>query len=177
MREGIRCRQHDIHGSMLQTVANHAGLQAALQQQITDCLISWHESLSQLFVSSPFLTKLDLSKCAAVVSDEDYARLALQQFEDADLLFYDADARQSLAAASAGSNEMHPCALAVLNQQALPISIKALLPMLRRLPCLTSLHLQLTKVTIVPHCCMSHLISAGFASTLTKQLASFWLVC
>lgn len=147
MREAIRCHQHSSQGSlsqMLQSVSKHAGLQAALHQQVSDSLSSWHAAINQLFVSCPFLTKLDLSKCAAVVSAEDYAILTLQPSHDEAQT-----SDQSAASTSSGSSaSIHPCANVVMNQQALPISIKHLLPMLRQLPCLAALHVQLTKVRL-----------------------------
>lgn len=147
MREAIRCHQHPSQGSlsqMLQSVSKHAGLQAALHQQVSDSLSSWHAAINQLFVSCPFLTKLDLSKCAAVVSAEDYAILTLQPSHDEAQT-----SDQSAASTSSGSSaSIHPCANVVMNQQALPISIKHLLPMLRQLPCLAALHVQLTKVRL-----------------------------
>ncbi|KAL0053339.1 hypothetical protein WJX82_004536 [Trebouxia sp. C0006] len=104
--------------------------------------ISWHAAINQLFVSCPFLTKLDLSKCAAVVSAEDYAILTLQPSAT------EAHTSDHTAAptSSGSSASIHPCANVVINQQALPINIKHLLPMLRRLPCLAALHVQLTKI-------------------------------
>ncbi len=146
MREAIRNHQHASQGSfsqMLQSVAKHPGLQAALHQQVTDSLTSWHDGLNKLFVCCPFLTKLDLSKCAAVVSAEDYATLTLQSSSDDDII---SGQGGSSSGGSSASNGLHPCASLVINQQALPISIKHLLPILRRLPCLAALHLHLTKV-------------------------------
>ncbi|DBB06974.1 TPA: hypothetical protein ACH3X3_009624, partial [Trebouxia sp. C0006] len=145
MREAIRCHQHSSQGSlsqMLQSVSKHAGLQAALHQQVFDSVTSWHAAINQLFVSCPFLTKLDLSKCAAVVSAEDYAILTLQPSAT------EAHTSDHTAAptSSGSSASIHPCANVVINQQALPINIKHLLPMLRRLPCLAALHVQLTKI-------------------------------
>ena len=147
MREAIRCHQHSSQGSlsqMLQSVSKHAGLQAALHQQVFDSVTSWHAAINQLFVSCPFLTKLDLSKCAAVVSAEDYAILTLQPSAT------EAHTSDHTAAptSSGSSASIHPCANVVINQHALPINIKHLLPMLRRLPCLAALHVQLTKVCI-----------------------------
>jgi len=147
MREAIRCHQHSSQGSlsqMLQSVSKHAGLQAALHQQVSDSVTSWHAAINQFFVSCPFLTKLDLSKCAAMVSAEDYAILTLQP---SDMEAHTSD--QSAAPTSSGSSaSIHPCANVVINQQALPINIKHLLPVLRRLPCLAALHVQLTKVCV-----------------------------
>lgn len=146
MREAIRCNQHASPGSfshMLQSVCKHPGLQAALHQQVADCLSSWHGAIDQLLVSCPFLTKLDLSKCAAVVAAEDYASLCLQPAEDEVLTSDPTVASPSGPSASSG---IHPCAAVVINQQALPINIKHLLPALRQLPCLAALHVQLTKV-------------------------------
>lgn len=147
MREAIRCHQHSSEGSlsqMLQTVSKHAGLQAALHQQVSDIVTSWHAAINQFFISCPFLTKLDLSKCAAVVSAEDYAILTLQPSDNE---AHTSD--QSAAPTSSGSRaNIHPCANVVINQQALPINIKHLLPILRRSPCLAALHVQLTKVCI-----------------------------
>ncbi len=147
MREAIRCHHHSSQGSltqMLQTVSKHAGLQAALHQQVSDSVTSWHAAINQLFVSCPFLTKLDLSKCTAVVSADDYALLTLQP---SDMEAHTSD--QSAAPTSSGSSaSIHPCANVVINQQALPINIKHLLPILRRLPCLAALHVQLTKVCV-----------------------------
>ena len=147
MREAMRCHQHSSssQGSlsqMVQSMSKHAGLQAALNQQVSDSVTSWHAAINQFFVSCPFLTKLDLSKCAAVVSAEDYAILTLQP-SDTEAQTSD----QSAAPTSSGSSaSIHPCATVVIHQQALPINIKHLLPMLRRLPCLAALHVQLTKV-------------------------------
>ncbi|DBA85851.1 hypothetical protein WJX77_011838 [Trebouxia sp. C0004] len=145
MREAIMCPQHSSQGSlsqMLQSVSKHAGLQAALQQQVSDSMTSWHAAINHFIVSCPFLTKLDLSKCAAVVSAEDYAILTLQPSDN------EAQTSDQRAAPtpSGSSASIHPCANAVINQQALPISIKHLLPMLRRMPCLAALHVQLTKL-------------------------------
>ena len=147
MREGVRCHQHESEGNisqMLRSMSKHPGLQAALHQQIADSLMSWRDGLNQLFVTCPFLTNLDLSKCAVVVSGEDYAALTMEAHVEDHL----STSRQTCAS-SAGLNAdscMHPCASVVINQQALPISIKHLLPILRRLPCLAALHVQLAKV-------------------------------
>ena len=57
MREAIRCHQHPSQGSlsqMLQSVSKHAGLQAALHQQVSDSLSSWPAAINQLFVSCLF---------------------------------------------------------------------------------------------------------------------------
>lgn len=148
MREAVRCHQHSSQGSlsqMLQTMSKHAGLQAAFHQQVSDSVTSWHAAINQFFVSCPFLTKLNLCKCAAVVSAEDYATLTMQP---SDTEAYTSD--QSAAPTSSGSSaSIHPCANVVIHQQALPINIKHLLPILRRLPCLAALHVQLTKVCVM----------------------------
>ena len=66
MRDSIRSNlSHGTNGhfsQMLQGATNHAGLQAAFYQQITDSLTVWQNGINQLFVTCPFLTKLDLSR-------------------------------------------------------------------------------------------------------------------
>ena len=114
----------------LDALSSHTGLQAALQQQVVYSLNSWHDSLSKLFTSCPFITVLDLSRCAAVVANEDYAMLTTQ-------------AEQGI----------HPCAGAVVRQQVLPLSMDYLLALLQQLSCLESLHLRLCKV----RCCSAEL--------------------
>ena len=150
MRERIRCSQRDSQttfNQMLQCLSKHAGLQAAFKQQVTDSLDAWHDSLNQFFVSCPFITRLDLSKCAAVVSQEDYNQLALRPQRDGTEQLWSSFGGAASAKAEPESVPMlHPCAGAVTQQQALPISIKQLLPMLKRLSCLTVLHMCFTKV-------------------------------
>lgn len=159
MREPIRCSQHDSQANfnqMLQSLSKHAGLQAAFKQQIANSLDAWHDSLNQFFVSCPFLTRLDLSKCAAVVPQEDYNQLALRPQKDGTEHLWSSFGESASAGVEPESIPMiHPCASAVTQQQALPISIKQLLPMLQHLPCLAVLHLCFTKVV----CCLKCKIS------------------
>ena len=127
MREGAKCGQKDAQQRFMQKLESlnrHTGLQAALQQQLQHSLTSWHDGLNKLCQSSPFLTKLDLSHCAAIVSADDYDKL--------------------LAVNSTQHRE--PCAGAVMRQRALPLNIEYLLPLLQQLTCLQSISLQLFKV-------------------------------
>lgn len=150
MRERIRCGLQNSQGDftqMVHSLSKHPGLQAVFKQQITDGLTVWHDSLTKLFTTFPFLTRLDLSKCAAIVSDEDYTQLALLPYNSTFDYWLSGEAGSVKSAADAGK-VVHPCASAVTKQQPLPISIKRLLPMLERLSCLQMLHLCLTKVTL-----------------------------
>ena len=127
MREGAKSGQKDAQQRFMQKIeslSRHTGLQAALQQQLQHSLASWHDSLNKLCHSSPFLTKLDLSHCAAIVSADDYNKL--------------------LVVNSTQQNEA--CAGAVMRQRALPLNIEYLLPLLQQLTCLQSTSLQLFKV-------------------------------
>ena len=153
MRERIRCSQQESQedfSQMLDSLSKHPGLQAALKQQITDGLTTWHVGLDRFFTSCPFLTRLDLSKCAAIVSAEDYIQLALTSSANSSSDYWWSEQAASATAAAEASQVIHPCVSAVTKQQALPLSIKQLLPMLKGLPCLAMLHLCLTKVTL-PH--------------------------
>ena len=136
---------------MVHSLSKHSGLQAAFKQQITDGLTTWHNGLNKFFVSCPFLTRLDLSKCAATVSEEDYKQLALTPSDNTSSGYYWLTEQGAIAKAGAQASQvLHPCASAATMQQALPISINHLLPMLKRLPCLAALHLCLTKVSLPP---------------------------
>lgn len=149
MRECIRCSQQESQedfSQMLDSLSKHPGLQAALKQQITDGLTAWHTGLNKFFISCPFLTHLDLSKCAAIVSAEDYIQLALTPSANSSSDYWSSEQAASARAAAEDSQVVHPCVSAVTKQQALPLSIKQLLPMLKRLPCLAMLHLCLIKV-------------------------------
>ncbi|KAL3144635.1 hypothetical protein ABBQ38_001994 [Trebouxia sp. C0009 RCD-2024] len=151
MRERIRRGQQGSQQDftqMVNSLSKHKGLKAAFKQQIADGLTSWHDSLNKLFTSCPFLTRLDLSKCAAIVSERDYSQLALQTYNsNAEYWLAGGKADSAKAAAAEASRMVHPCTSAVTKQQALPISIKRLLPMLESLSCLQALHLCLTKIS------------------------------
>lgn len=127
MREGAKHGQKDAQQRFVQklhSLSTHAGLQAALQVQVQHSLSSWQTSLSKLFLSCPFLTKLDLSKCAVTLSGDDYDKLM-----------------------SANSTQhFHPCAGAVMRHRPLPVNIELLLPELQTLTSLESISLQLCKV-------------------------------
>ena len=150
MRERIRCGQQGFQldfNQMVHSLSKHRGMKAAFKQQITDGLTRWHDSLNKFFISCPFLTRLDLSKCAAIVSDEDYRHLTLRTYNsNREYWLAGGKAGSAKAAAAETSKMVHPCTSAVAKQQALPISIKRLLPMLKSLSCLEVLHLCLTKV-------------------------------
>lgn len=141
MREGAKCGHKEAQQKImhkLDALSTHTGLQAALQQQVVYSLNKWHDSLSKLFFTScPFITVLDLSRCAAVVANEDYAMLTRP--------------------AEQGS---HPCAGAVVRQQLLPLHMDRLLALLQQLSCLESLHLRLCKVrccsVVSPACSLAH---------------------
>ena len=151
MRERIRCSQQESQEDFSQMVASlskHPGLQAALKQQITHGLTTWHAGLNKLFTSCPFLTRLDLSKCAAIVSEEDYIQVALTPSAKGSSHYWSSEQAASARAAAEASQMAHPCASVVTKHQALPLSIKQLLPMLKSLPCLAMLHLCLTKVSV-----------------------------
>lgn len=127
MREGAKCGQKNNHQRFVQkldSLNRHTGLQAALQEQLQHSLASWQDSLSKLLHACPFLTKLDLSKCAAILSADDYDKLM-----------------------SANSTQhTHPCAGAVMRQRHLPVNVELLLPMLQPLTCLRHISFQLCKV-------------------------------
>lgn len=155
MRERIRWSQQDSEeafSQMVDSLSKHPGLQAAFNQQITDALTSWHAGLNNFFTSCPFLTRLDLSKCAAIVSEEDYRKLALTPSASGSTNYWPSEQAASARAAAEAGQVVHPCATAVTNQQALPLSIKQLLAMLKGLPCLAMLHLCLTKVVLLVDC-------------------------
>lgn len=167
MRERIRCSQQESEeafSQMVDSLSKHPGLQAALNQQITDGLTSWHAGLNSFFTSCPFLTRLDLSKCAAIVSEEDYRKLALAPSASGSTNYWPSEQAASARAAAEAGQVVHPCATAVTKQQVLPLSIKQLLAMLKRLPCLAMLHLCLTKVLLLAHlavaaCCHRHKVN------------------
>ena len=151
MRERIRCSQQEPQedfSQMVDSLSKHPGLQAAFKQQIAHGLTTWHAGLNKLFTSCPFLTRLDLSKCAAIVSEEDYIQLALAPSAKGSSDYWSSEQVASARGAAEASQVVHPCATTVTKQQALPLSIKQLLPMLKRLPCLAMLHLCLTKVSL-----------------------------
>lgn len=152
IRRGQQGSQQDFT-QMVHSLSKHKGLKAAFKQQIADGLTSWHESLNNLFTLCPFLTRLDLSKCAAIVSERDYSQLALRTYNsNAEYWLAGGKADCAKAAAAEASRMVHPCTSAITKQQALPISIKRLLPMLESLPCLQALHLCLTKVSFPLAC-------------------------
>ena len=178
MRERIRCSQQESQedfSQMVDSLSKHPGLQAALKQQITDGLTTWHTGFNKFFTSCPFLTRLDLSKCAAVVSAEDYIQLALTLPANSSSDYWSSEQAASARAAAEASQVVHPCASAVTKQQALPLSIKQLLPMLKRLPCLAMLHLCLTKV-ILPHFGLLPAMTAMHGHSAMCKEHTVWLV-
>ena len=133
-REGMKARRTDAcsieANNTLVALYKHADIRTLLDALAAETMCAFFGGLTRLGNTYKGLKELDLSRGVAVMSCEDYANMRRDGYQ------------------------VHPQGHAALTQQALPISIKALLKHLfsfrafgkALIPGLTLLHLRLVKV-------------------------------
>ncbi|KAL3153347.1 hypothetical protein ABBQ38_011687 [Trebouxia sp. C0009 RCD-2024] len=135
-REGMKATRTDAcsinPNNTLVALYKHADIRALLDTLASEAMSTFFGGLTRLCNTYTALKELDLSQGVAVMSCEDYANMRRDGYQ------------------------VHPQGHAALTQQALPISIKALVKHLfphrgmtrKLLPSLTFLHLRFVKVMI-----------------------------